>query len=551
MTLAASPSAQLAVMAARQGERPLFILPRAVADLWSTGQTVWTYADALALVDSMRASYAAAGYGPGHRVALFLENRPAHFLHWLALNGLGVSVVPINPDATPDELSYLLAHSGAVLAVALAHRLVQVEGHGVAAMADGDIPPPAPTPAGAMAAPGEAECALIYTSGTTGRPKGCILSDRYFMGWGDWYAAQPAPIALRPGLERLMTPLPAFHVNAMGNSFMGMLATGGGQVIVDRFHPGSWWGMARETQATCFHYLGVMPAILLALPETAQDRDHGLRFGLGGGVHPDHHALFEARFGVPLLEGWAMTETGGTCLLASVQEPRHVGTRSLGRPSRPGPAMEVRLVDDQGADVRRGQPGELWVRAAGHEPMRGLFSGYLNDPAATAAILAEGWLHTGDIMVQSPDGSLHFLDRKKNVIRRSGENIAALEVEGVLNTHPLVSRAAVVAADDPIRGEEVLAVIVPHPGADEPALAASLLAHAADRLAYYKVPGFVVFCDVLPVTSTQKLRKADLGALAKNPMIDPRAHDLRQQKQALRQRPAMEANERGGLSTAN
>jgi acyl-CoA synthetase (AMP-forming)/AMP-acid ligase II len=529
-------------MAAGQGDRPLFILPRAAADLWSTGQTEWTYAEVLTLVEGQRAAYAAAGYGPGHRVALLLENRPAHFFHWLALNGLGVSVVPINPDATADEVAYLLAHSGAVLAVALAHRLAQVSGYGVAAVAEGATPPPAPTTAGAMAAAGAAECALIYTSGTTGRPKGCMLSNRYFMGWGAWYAAQPAPIALRPGQERLMTPLPAFHVNAMGNSFMGMLATGGAQVIIDRFHPRTWWDMARETGASCFHYLGVMPAILLAIDETPQDRQHGLRFGLGGGVHPDHHAAFEARFGVPLLEGWAMTETGGACLLASVQEPRHVGSRGLGRPTRPGPAMQIRLVDDTGAEVPPGQPGELLVRAAGDDPMRGLFSGYLNDPVATAAITAGGWLHTGDIMVQSPDGSLHFMDRKKNVIRRSGENIAALEVEGVLNTHPLVAQAAVVAADDPIRGEEVLAVIVPRFAVDEAALADDLLAHAAERLAYYKVPGFVVFCDALPVTSTQKLRKADLGTLAKDPMTAPRAHDLRQQKQALRQTSNVETN---------
>lgn len=534
MTLAPSPSAQLAAMAAAQGDRPLFILPQAVAVLWGTGRTDWSYADTQEQVLALRAAYAAAGYGPGHRVALLLENRPAHFLHWLALNGLGVSVVPVNPDATADEVSYLLAHSGAALAVALAHRLAQVQGHGVAAIADGEAPPPAPTAPGPVAAPGDAECALIYTSGTTGRPKGCILSDRYFMGWGAWYAAQPAPVALRQGQERLITPLPAFHVNAMGNSFIGMLATGGAQVIVDRFHPRTWWDMARETQATCFHYLGVMPAILLAIPPSPQDRGHSLRFGLGGGAHPDHHAAFENRFGVPLLEGWAMTETGGACLLCAVEEPRHIGTRCLGRPTRPGPGMEIRLVDDQGSEVPQGQPGELWVRAAGPEPMRGLFSGYLNDPAATAAITASGWLHTGDIMVQGPDGSLHFMDRKKNVIRRSGENIAALEVEGILNAHPQVAQAAVVAADDPMRGEEVLAVIVPRPGADEPALARALLDHAAARLAYYKVPGFVVFRDALPVTSTQKLRKADLGGLAENPMAAPRAHDLRDAKQALR-----------------
>ena len=538
MTLAATPSLQLAAQAERFGTHPLFILPQAVADLWGTGRTQWTYAEVLDEVTRLRAAYAAAGYGPGHRVALLLENRPLHFFHWLALNGLGVGIVPINPDATPDEIAYLLGHSGAVLAVALPTRLAQMQGHGVPAITDTDTPPAAPFPAGAMPAPGTGECALIYTSGTTGKPKGCILSDLYFMQWGAWYAAQPAPVALREGAERLMTPLPAFHVNAMGNSFMGMLATGGAQVIIDRFHPRSWWDMARETGATCFHYLGVMPAILLAIAPTDRDRDHSLRFGLGGGVHADHHAAFEDRFGVPLLEGWAMTETGGACLLSAVTEPRNVGTRCLGRPDRAGPEMDYRLIDDQGLDVSPGTPGELVVRARGEDPRRGLFSGYLNDPVATAAIWEGGWLHTGDIMVQGPDGALHFMDRKKNIIRRSGENIAALEVEGVLNTHPGVAQVAVVAADEPLRGEEVLAVVVPKPGADEPALARALMDHAAERLAYFKVPGFVVFRDTLPVTSTQKVRKADLGGLTDNPMADPRAHDLRAEKQALR-RPAI------------
>ena len=535
MTLAPTPAAQLEAMVSVWPDNPLFILPQEVATLWKAGRTTWTYAEAGQAVLDLRRSYAAAGYGPGHRVALLLENRPAHFLHWLALNGLGVSVVPINPDATFDEIAYLLGHSGAVLAVALPDRLGQVSGHGIPAIAADAAPPEVSAPGTAPASdPGDAECALIYTSGTTGKPKGCILSNRYFMNWGRWYTAQPAPIALRPGAERLMTPLPAFHVNAMGNSFIGMLATGGAQVIVDRFHPRSWWDMARETGATCFHYLGVMPAILLEIAPDASDRAHSLRFGMGGGVHPDHHAAFEDRFGVPLLEGWAMTETGGACILCAVEAPRHVGTRCLGRPGRPGPQMEIRLVADDGTDAAPGAPGELWVRAAGPDPMRGLFSGYLNDPAATEDVTRDGWLHTGDIMRQGQDGSLHFEDRKKNVIRRSGENIAALEVEGVLNAHPGVAQVAVVPADEPLRGEEVMAVVVPRLPTDKATLARSLFEHAAEKLAYFKVPGLIVFRDALPVTSTQKVRKADLGSLCRDPMADPRAHDMRARKQALR-----------------
>ncbi|MFN4098261.1 MAG: AMP-binding protein [Pararhodobacter sp.] len=534
--IAPSPWALLQAQAPANKDRPLLMLPRAVAGLWGETRLVWTYAEVAAEVEALRQSYAAAGYGPGHRVALLLENRPAHFLHWLALNGLGVSVVPVNPDYSRDETGWLLHHSGAVLVVALPGRLAQAEGHNVPVIADAGTPPPAPTPKGPQAAPGEAECALIYTSGTTGRPKGCLLSDRYFMAWAEWYPAQGGFISLRPGHERLITPLPTFHVNAMANSFMGMLATGGCQVIVDRFHPRSWWDMVRETEATCCHYLGVMPAILLALPETEADRDHGLRFGFGGGVHPDHHSAFEARFGLPLVEGWAMTESGGACLLSAVHEPRHVGARCIGRPDRPGPGMEARIIDAQGNPLPAGTPGELVVRAAGDDPRRGLFSGYLNDPAATDEIWRGGWLHTGDIMQCDADGQLFFVDRLKNIIRRSGENISALEVEAAIAGQPGVAQVAVIAVADPLREEEVMAVVVPHRCADEAALAREILDHAAARLAYYKLPGFIAFLDRLPTTSTQKIRKSDLGPLAIDPSAQARCHDLRSRKQALRPR---------------
>ena len=536
-----SPFALLRAQAARFGDKPLLILPRSVAALWGSEQTTWTYRQVLGDVEALAARYRAAGYRAGHRIAVLAENRPAHFVHWLALNSLGISLVPVNPDYTSDELAYLLEHSESALLVVVASRLAQVEetakALGIPVMLDDSAAIPAaatgaqPTSADVSAA----ECALIYTSGTTGRPKGCLLSNTYFMAWGEWYTSQGGFVALRAGEERLITPLPTFHVNAMGNSFMGMLASGGAQVIVDRFHPRSWWDMAIETGATCFHYLGVMPAILLAIAPSEKDRVHNLRFGVGGGVHPDHHGAFEARFSVPLLEGWAMTESGGACLLCAVDEPRHIGERCLGSAERAGPQMEIRIVDDAGHDTAPGVPGELLVRAAGTDPRRGLFSGYLKNEAATAEIWAGGWLHTGDVMRRDEDGSLYFVDRKKNIIRRSGENIAAVEVEGAIASHPGVAQVAVVAVLDPLRGEEVMAVVVAKDremGSE--ALAREILAHGAGQLAYYKLPGYVAFVEKLPTTSTQKIRKADLGALAENPMSHPDCFDLREAKQALR-----------------
>lgn len=556
MLSAGSVSGLLARTARRFPDRDMLVLPTRVQALWPDEPGCLTYAALDARVAGLARRLLRAGLGPGDRVALSLENRPSHFVHWLALNRIGASAVPLNPDLTTDEARHVLTHSGAC-------RLFRLNGHaarldplardlGLAAhepdhqRTDTSMPDdPAPAAIHELTDPAGTEAALIYTSGTTGRPKGCILSNRFFLNWAWWYAAQPAPIALRQGCERLMNPLPAFHVNAMGHSFMGMLGSGGAQIIIDRFHPRDWWQTARETGATIFHYLGVIPAILLQLPPSDGDRDHVLRFGLGGGVHPDHHAAFEARFGVPLLEGWAMTETGGAGTFCDIRDPRPVGTRAIGHPDRPGPPLRHRLVDDDGQDVPPGAPGELWLCASAADPRQGFFSGYLHDAEATAAVWAGGWLHTGDIVREGPDGRLHFLDRKKNIIRRSGENIAAAEVETVVAALPGVRQVVALSTPDPLRGEEVLAVVVPaatddgsggSDGAqvDEDALAAAILECCAARLAYFKVPAWLVFVDRLPTTSTQKIQRQALAGLARDPAAQPRCHDWRALKATLR-----------------
>lgn len=521
-------------------DHDMLVLPKSVQALWPAEPACLSYAAMQAAVSSLSEQYVSAGYGAGDRIALLLENRPAHFLHWLALNAIAISVVPVNPQASADELGYLLSHSEACLLVRLpeyADRTDPIAAElNISCCGPRNAIPPRAKPNQPGVPDTQSECALIYTSGTTGRPKGCILSNRYFLNWADWYSRQQGLVALRPGRERLLTPLPTFHVNAMGHSFMGMLSCGGAQIIIDRFHPRSWWQDAVQTQATCFHYLGVMPAILHELPETEFERSHQMRFGLGGGVHPDHHARFEKRFGVPLLEGWAMTETGGAGTMCDTTEPRHVGQRCIGRPSRPGPAVEVRLIGDDGAEVANGEAGELLLRAPGPDPRLGFFSGYLKDEAATEAAWSGGWLHTGDVMRQDESGALFFVERKKNIIRRSGENIAAAEVEAAIASLAEVSAIAVLATDDPLREQEVLAVVVPT-DSQKPAeqLAELVFTHCAAHLAYFKVPGYIVLVDALPTTSTQKVQKALLKPLADDPFSAAACFDLRTRKQALRQ----------------
>lgn len=205
--------------------------------------------------------------------------------------------------------------------------------------------------------------------------------------------------------------------------------------------------------------------------------------------------------------------------------------------------MEIRLVDEDGSEVIGPGMGEMLVRVRGADRRAAMFSGYLKDPGATEAAWAEGWFHTGDVIRRGADGALHFLDRRRNVIRRSGENISALEVEGVLSAHPLVAQVAVVSLPDPVREEEVMAVAVPRPGADEAMLARALFDHAAAQLAYFKVPGVILFRDTLPVTSTQKLRRVSADSFSDDPPRDPRGHDFRAEKQALRRaRPRPESH---------
>ena len=489
-----------------------------------------TYAEAQSQVGPLIAAYRRLGLEPGSRVALGLDNRPEFFYHWLALNALRASVAPLNPHWQSGELEYVLEHSDAGLAVALPGRVQAIR---EAAPADcriltcdgpwttqGDDGSPAERPVGGD------ECALLYTSGTTGRPKGCMLDNDYFLSTGAWYRDLGGYCALDPGADRLITPLPMHHMNAMATSTMAMLMSGGCIVPIDRFHPRNWWASVRESGATIMHYLGVMPAMLMNLSPTPADRDHRIRFGFGAGLSGELHAAFEKRFGIPLIEAWAMTETGCSVAVAAQEEPRKLGTGCIGRP----PAhLDYRIVDDGGRDAAPGQPGELLVRRAGENPRQGLFRGYLKDAAATGEAWAGGYFHTGDLVYLDADGLLHFVDRKKNVIRRSGENISAVEVEETLIEHPGVISAAVTAVPDEVRGDEVFACVIIDREADSwPDAAHGIVRHCLDRLAYFKAPGYLARCDELPLTATEKIQRAalkDLAAerLAAGEYIDARA----------------------------
>ena len=499
---------------ARPAQPFLRILPD-VAAAYGCASGDISYRDMALQVAARRDVLAAAGLPVGARIGLYLFNTPDFFVNWLAANALGLSIVPINPDLKRREAEFIIAHSEMVLMIAAgqAPQMLQdiCDESGLPLIGPAEAPPQLQVTAAGLSAPhSRREAALLYTSGTTGQPKGCQLDQVYFLTAGDWYAALPAPYDLRPGKEVMLTPLPMFHMNALAYSVMAMITTGGTLVPLDRFHPDRWTDAVSDSDATILHYLGVMPSILMRRPEDDRDRQHQVRFGFGAGVDRKLHAAFEARFGFPLVEAWAMTETGAGVCIAATGSKRAVGQNCFGMaPSE----MQTRIVDDAGQDVADGTPGELLVRRAGDDPRFGFFRAYLKDPDATDAAWDGGWFHTGDIVMRDSDGLFFFRDRKKNIIRRSGENIAALEVETVLMRHAGVAALAVGPVPDPLREQEVACLVVPAPGVDANALFAELFALAQEELAYFKAPGWFAAVESLPLTGTQKLQRGALQSL--------------------------------------
>lgn len=518
----------------RYGDRAFLAIPE--GSLGAPNGLELTYVTADSRIGRLVDTYRRAGYGVGHRVALLLENRAEHILHKLALNAVGVSCVPINPDLRPAEIAYLIEHSEPEFLLALGSRAGQAAQAVAAAeykppvvVAEDDASPPAPRrEAQSGTVTPVTEASVLYTSGTTGRPKGCILSHGYEVACGVWYAELPGLAGLREGEDRIYNPLPLYHVNAGVLSLFGAIHAGCCQIQPERFHAQRWWTEVAQTGATIVHYLGIVIQALMRQENSAVARQHRVRYGVGAGAEPQLHGAFEARFGFPLLEVWGMTEM--VRVLGDTVEPRQVGTRAFGRAT---PGIEVRVVDEADRDVSDGTPGEMVFRHSAETPRRGAFSGYLKNDAETEKAWRGGWFHTGDTVYRGPDGMLHFVDRKKNIIRRSGENIAAAEVEALLLAHPQVAQAAVMAVKDEVREEEVLACIVLKAGPGGRDAAEDIVRFCNERLAYFKAPGWIWFTDALPTTGTQKIQKHMIFPSTTDPRIMNGMIDLRELKRRV------------------
>lgn len=449
------------------------------------------------------------GVGVGDRVVVHLRNCPEMLVAWFATAHLGAVFVPANVANAQGELEHVVGFTEAsvviteptlhdVMAAAVAGTDTgaeiivargSVEGrHRFSDLAPaGDPPPPAPVGAEDLAE-------LIFTSGTTRKPKAVMLSHANCLRAGR-HAVEC--LWLQEG-ERCLTALPLFHVNAQAMSALAALTVGGTLILLEEFRASRFWGQVRDHGATQTAIVAMQLRTLLARPVDARERDHALRrLFYAINVTDGEKEEFEERFGVSLINGYGLSEAMTLITVSPVVGPRRWPSVGL-----PAPGRTVLLLGEDGLEVPAGEVGEIVVEGT---PGRSIMLGYYDDDAATAEAIREGRLHTGDNAYADEAGYLYFFDRKKDMIKRAGENVSALEVEAALLEHPAVAEAAVVGVPDPIRDEAVAAVIV---SANEaPPSEEELREHCSRLLARFKVPTVLVFEKELPKTSIGKVRK--------------------------------------------
>jgi crotonobetaine/carnitine-CoA ligase len=481
-------------------ERAVELWPEKVAWMFDATDERLTFAEVGIRSTRIALALREIGVEPGDRVAVMLRNVPEFPLTWLALAKLGAVLVPVNINYREFDGAHVLAHSGARFAVAAdefvellttiapqtkLERVLRIEDLAYSGRENAVFSAVAEQPAN-----------IQYTSGTTGAPKGCVLPHRY---WTTLAVGLATDYPAVNDEDVLLTAQPFHYIDPQWNVALG-LAAGATLVVLDRFHPSVFWDKVREHEVTWFYCLGLMPTLLLRIPASDADKQHKVRAICASAIPRDLHADLEARWGVPWFEAFGMTETGGDIRMSHEDHDELVGTGCIGRPSRDREAM---IAGEDGKPLPRGETGELLLRGIG------LMQGYHDDPEATARAFSGGWFHTGDLATMDAQGRVYYVGRTKDMIRRSGENVSADEVERALLLHPEVTVAAVIAVPDDLRGEEIKAYIVGT--ATDPA---ALAEFCATKLAYFKVPRYWVFADSLPMTPSERVAKGELRKAA-------------------------------------
>ncbi|MDE2844707.1 MAG: ATP-dependent acyl-CoA ligase [Chloroflexota bacterium] len=488
------------------------------------GQQI-TYGEFYSRVRQAAAMFANLGVQRGDRVCLFLPNVPEFHYCWFGLSLLGAISVPVNVAYKRDEAAYIFDNTGATAVVTHLSLLDVAEAasaisptvkHKLLATTELEseaFQPPVEPPATGwlnlddLLAESEEMTdlpevstheisMLVYTSGTTGNPKGVQVTHLMYVaagqGFAHWTEANEA--------DRFFTCLPFFHANAQYYSTMGSLAAGATLVVAERFSASRFWDQVREANATVVNFIGMMMPVLAKQPESELDRQNNVRLFYGSpAFSPDFLEAFKARFGTEIIVGFGMTETcyGSIEKIGQQRRPNSSGQPRLHPDS--GFVNRIRIVDDDGRPVSSGQPGEITISNPAVMP------GYWRNQEQTDLALREGWLHTGDLGWADEEGFLYFVDRKKDVIRRRGENISSQEVEDAIKRHPTVLDCAVIAVPSELGEDEVKAYVTPRPPATvDPE---TIVRWCAENLAYFKVPRYIEVREEMPRTPSLRVRK--------------------------------------------
>src|SRR5262245_19483007 len=445
----------------------------------------------LAAVQRAAASLRSRGVSAGDVVAIMLPNTADFIVSMFAAWRLGAAVTPVNPSLRPAEVTYQVSDAGAK--VLIVEKAPQFDA-GVPAVETDQLDNAVPG-ADAPHDGDDALALLIYTSGTTGRPKGVMLDHANL----DAMCAGVIDAFKLTGADHSLLILPLFHVNGIVVGTLSPLLAGGRATVAGRFRPESFFDRIERSRPTYFSAVPTIYTMVCGLPASVKPDASSVRFAICGAAPASVELLdaFESRYGIPIIEGYGLSE--GSC--ASTVNPLD-GQRKPGTVGLPLPGQTIRLVDAAGNSVPDGEAGEVVIK--GPNVMRG----YLNRPEETANTVVDGWLHTGDVGRFDEDGYLVLVDRAKDMIIRGGENIYPREIEAIAHQLPQIAEAAVVGRANAVYGEEPVLFVSLHP--EQTLDIDAIRAHLSDSLSKYKLPVEITIMDDLPKNPVGKIDKPTL-----------------------------------------
>jgi crotonobetaine/carnitine-CoA ligase len=465
-----------------------------------------TFAELDERSDRLATGLARLGVGRGDMVATILPNRIETVEILLAVAKLGAVQVPLNYYLKGEFLGYQLDDCGAGVLIAdgpgfaAARELLAATGIRSCVLVD-DAPP------GTLAYPGlltERQTydpvsgpgdlvSIMYTSGTTAAAKGCMLSTGYYVSVGRAYGMRQWVV---PG-DRMYTGFPMFHTSGQMVALMAALVNGATISIAPDFHASTFMADAAADSATMLVGVGVMGNLILAQPPGPADGACRFRLAVWVPMPEEQQRRFEARFGTPVMsEGYGQTE----CVPITCSAPD--GRRERGTSGLVSPLLEVQVVDENDATLPYGEAGEIVVRP---KVPNAMYSGYWRQESATVDAWRSLWHHTGDHGRLDANGYLTFVDRKKDVLRRRGENVSALALENVIRQHPAIADVALSAVPAALGDDDIKASVVLADGAAlEPA---EFFAYLRDKVAYFAVPRYVDIRPALPVNALSRVMK--------------------------------------------